>query len=280
MSGSPTNGNPRKILLTPEMATQYLEYNTHNRPLNEQHVKRIAAQIIAGKWRFNGDTIKFSVKKDVLDGQHRLWAIVEANVPVETLIVEGIEADAFATIDTLRKARSGSDILALKGAGRHRSYMSAAFQWLIRWQRGTIESYRSPQNRIENSDIELMYDNNPGVERAIERVSRLRGLANPSIVGFFYYILANRSPELAERMVHTLENPAGISMNDPFFRLRMYFASDNTRKKDPVVTIALMIKAANAAFYKRDVKSLTWRNQGSSPEPFPKLEVSGSMTVT
>lgn len=280
MNGLPINGaNPRKILLTPEMATRYLEYNTLNRPLNELHVKRIAHQIISGKWRFNGDTIKFSTKKDVLDGQHRLWAVVEANIPVETLIVEGIEADAFATIDTLRKPRSGSDILALKGATRHRAYTSAALQWLIRWQRKVVEDYRSPVNRIENSDIELMYDNNPGVERAVDRVVRLRGLANPSIVGFFYYILANRSPELAERMVHTLENPAGISMNDPFFRLRMYFTSEAMKKKDPVVSIALMIKAANACYYNKEVKSLSWRNQGSAPEPFPKLEVAASHTV-
>jgi hypothetical protein len=108
---------------------------------------------------------------------------------------------------------------------------------------------------------------------------KLRGLANPSLIGFFYYVLANRNPELAERMVFTLENPAGISMNDPFFRLRMYFAGDaRGSRKDPIVTIALMIKATNAAFYYREVKALHWRNQGDRPEEFPKLEVVSSVT--
>lgn len=262
------------------MAAQFLNHNNLNRPLNDQHVKRIAGQIISGKWKFNGDTIKFSTKRNVLDGQHRLWAVMEAKVPVETLIVDGIDEDAFATIDTLRKPRSGADVLALKGASRHRQYTSAALQWLLRWQRGYLETYRSPSNRIENSDIEMMYENNKGIERAIERVIKLRGLANPSLVGFFYYILANRSPELAERMVFTLENPAGVAMNDPFFRLRMYFASDNLKAKDPVVTIALMVKAANAAYFNREVKALVWRNQGSAPEAFPKLEVAQSLNAT
>lgn len=262
------------------MAVRLLEHNTLNRPLNDQHVKRIAGQIINGKWKFNGDTIKLSDDGGILDGQHRLWAVVESKVSVETIIVRGIEREAFATIDTLRKPRNGSDVLALNGATRYRAQMSAAIQWLIRWQRGVLESYQAPINRIENSDIELTYENNPGIERAIERVMGLRGLANPSVVGFFYYILTNRNPEIAERMVFTLENPAGVSITDPFFRLRMYFSSDHMKRKDPIVTIALMVKAANAAYFGREIKALAWRNQGTAPEAFPKLEVGSANTPT
>src|SRR5882724_1512617 len=115
MSGS----DLKKVLLTPEEAVRMLEYNHLNRPLNDQHVKRIAAQIIDGKWEFNGDTIKFSEDGDILDGQHRLWAVVEAKMAVETVIVRGIQKKAFATIDTLRKPRGGADILALNGATKH-----------------------------------------------------------------------------------------------------------------------------------------------------------------
>ncbi len=257
---------------------EMLERNTLNRPLNDQHVKRISKQISEGKWRFNGDTIKFSKSKEILDGQHRLWAVIEAKIPIKTAVIYGIEAEAFATIDTLRKPRSGADVLALHGATRYRQYTSAALQWLLRWQRGTIENYQKPTNRIENSDIELMYRDNPGIERAIERVRNLRGVANPTLVGFFYYVLSNRNPELAERMAFTLENPAGVSINDPFFRLRMYFTSEGNHRKDPVMTIALMIKAANAAFYNQDLRILKWQSQGTKPEAFPKLEVTSNGT--
>jgi len=275
MSGI-SQGDLKRIILTPEEAVRLLEHNTLNRPLNDQHVKRLAAQIIEGKWRFNGDTIKFSVNGDILDGQHRLWAVVESKIAIETIIVKGVEREAFATIDTLRKPRNGADVLALNGATKHRAITSAALQWLLRWQRGTLEKYQAPINRIENSDIEMAYINNPGMERAVSRVMQLRGLANPSLVGFFYYILTNRSPELAERMVFTLENPAGVTINDPFFRLRMYFSSDKVKRKDPITTIALMIKAANAAYHNTEIRMLNWRNQGDRPEPLPKLEVISS----
>ena len=279
MHGSDTKGtNPKVVLLTPEEATRLLEYNTLNRPLSDRHVKRIANQILSGKWRFNGDTIKISEDNQVLDGQHRLWAIVEAKIAVQTIVVRNIAREAFATIDTLRKPRSGADVLALNGVTRHSGMMTTAFQWLLRWQRGTIEAFRAPVNRIENSDIEMAYSENPGMARAVERCTKLRGVASPGLVGFFYYILTNRDPELAERMVHTLENPAGIPITDPFFRLRMYFTSDYIKHKDPVVTIALMVKAANAAFHNKDIRALNWISQGPRPEPFPKLEVTSSNT--
>jgi len=267
----PSN-NLVKVIVTPEDAAQLLEANGSNRPLNEQHVKRISRQITDGKWRFNGDTIKISSTNDILDGQHRLWAIIEAKMPVETIVVRGIEPDAFSTIDTIRKPRSGSDVLSLIGVTNQRSAISVGLQWLIRWQKKTLENYRAPQNRIENSDIELAYRDNPGIGRAAERASKLRGVFNPGLLTFFYFILTNRNPDLAERLMYTLENPSGIGMDDPFFRLRAYFLNPNSRK-DALVSIALMVKAANAAHKKKEVKVLNWRNQGTFAEPFPTLDV-------
>lgn len=261
------------VTLTPELATSLLEHNNLNRPLNDQHVQRIARQIEEGKWKFNGDTIKVADSGDVLDGQHRLWAVIEAKKPIETILVRGIERDAFATIDTLRKPRSGSDVLALNGATHYRPATAAALQWLIRWNRRCLEEWKAPQNRVENADIEQAFAENPGIVRAVERASKLRRIANPGIMGFFYYVLANRNIDIAERMMHTLENPAGVGVTDPFFLLRSYFLSDHQKQKLPLVSIALCIKAANAASRGDKLRTLTWRYQGKAAESFPVLSV-------
>jgi hypothetical protein len=265
--------NLQVVTITVEEATYLLEMNGNNRPLNDQHVQRIARQIRDGKWKFNGDTIKISSTNDILDGQHRLWAVVESKTPIETILVRDIQPDAFATIDTLRKPRSGSDILALIGATNNRSTISVALQWLIRWQRKTLTEYKAPANRIENSDIEQAYRDNPGIARAAESCSKLRAVANPGLLSFFYFVLTNRNPDLAERMIHTLANPAGVGITDPFFLLRAYFLNDKGRK-DPLVSIALMVKASNAAYKGKEMKLLKWQNQGTLAEPFPTLDVS------
>lgn len=262
-----------KVLVTPAMAMDLLSANTLNRPLSDPHVKRIAAQITSGKWRFNGDTIKIADTGDVLDGQHRLWAIVESKVAIETIIIRGIERDAFATIDTIRKPRSLGDTVALSGNARHRSTIGAALAWLIRWQQHNLEAYKAPKNRIENSDVEQALIDNPGMVRAAERAHGIRNIANTSIMAFLYYIVANRNEDLAERMMKTLTDPAGVSVNDPFFKLRLYFVSDHHKRKDPVVSIAIAIKAINAAAIDRKVGTLNWRHQGNSPEAFPVLEI-------
>lgn len=261
------------ITLTPELAVELLERNGLNRPLNEQHVSRIARQIKSGKWRFNGDSIKIADTEDILDGQHRLWAVIEAKQAVETVIVYGIAREAFSTIDTLRKPRSGSDVLALNGAHRYRPAIAGGITWLLRYRRGILTEYSSPKNRIENSDIEECYVNNGGIVQAAERASKLRRIANPALMTFLYYIIVNRNAEIAERMMRTLEYPSAVGIDDPFFCLRSYFLSDHQKAKMPLVTIALTIKAANAAVNNQKIKVLNWRNQGERPEPFPELRI-------
>lgn len=261
------------ITLTPELATELLERNTLNRPLSDQHVSRIARQIKSGKWRFNGDTIKIADTNDVLDGQHRLWAVIEAKSPVETILVRGIAREAFATIDTLRKPRSGSDILTLNGAHQYRQIIASAIPWLIRWQRGTLLDYKAPKNRVENSDIEDTYNSHGGIVLAAERASKLKGIVSPGILTFFYYVMVNRNAMLAERMMRTLEHPTSVGFDDPFFVLRAQLMNSRNSRLGTLATVAWMIKAANAAHRNQAIKVLNWRNQGERPEPFPVLKI-------
>lgn len=266
------NRSMETMLLTPQRASELLEHNKMNRPISDTHVSRLERQITGNKWRFNGDTIKISEDGDVLDGQHRLWAVMGAKKPIETIIVTGIAREAFATIDTLRKPRSGADVLALNGATRYRNMAASALQWLIRYQRGGLESFRDPKNRVENSDIEEYFAAHPGIMQAVERAMPLRSMVNPAVIAFLYYILFDKNEELAERLVSTLEDPAGVTVSDPFFRFRSYL-TNSTKQRIPLVTIALAFKAINAASRGEKIQTLSWKNQGNKPEAFPKLDV-------
>jgi hypothetical protein len=265
--------NPEITLLTPDMAAELLNCNMLNRPLNDQHVQRIARQIIDKKWKFNGDTIKISTESDILDGQHRLWAVMEAKIAIETVIVRGIERDAFATIDTLRKPRSGADVIALSGTMRNRQVIAPALGWLVRWQRGVLENYRAPQHRVENSDIESAFAAHPAMAAAAETGIKLRKVGNPAIIAFAYYVMSNQNAQIAEDFIKILRDPAGVGLTHPFFMLRAYFLGDKLTHKDPVVSIALVFKAANAVKENKEIQLLHWRNQGTRAEDFPTLKI-------
>ncbi len=266
--------NLKTVRLSPAMATKLLEANKLNRPLSQAHVDRIAKQITGGKWRFNGDTIKIAVNDDVLDGQHRLWACILADMPIDTVIVDNIEREAFSTIDTIRKPRSGADILSLCGLDRHRKNVAAALAWLLRWQRSAFPAVRAPKNRIENSDIEDAFDAHPSMVEAVERTRRLRGVMPVSIASFLYYVFSNKDQELADKFVDALENPAGMAVSHPFFQYRTWLllSKNQPRRIDPVMVVAHAVKAWNAARKGQRPKKIYWRAQGPNAEPFPVIE--------
>jgi hypothetical protein len=255
------------------LAARILEGNDNNRPLSDMHAKRIARQMSNGLWKVNGETIKIGSTGDVLDGQHRLWAVIYSKARVWVIIVFGVKPDAFSTIDTIRKSRSGADVLAVSGLSHHKASTSHALVYLIHYQRGTMLNSRNAENRVENAMIEEAYKAHPEMVRAVARVNKnLRRLINPAILGFAYYMLASHDEPLAERMVETLENPTGVAINDPFYKLReVLLHRTDEKRRDPLLLIALIIKAVNAAHDEKTVDKLMWRGQGERPEPFPQF---------
>ena len=111
-----------RITLTPIVATGWIEGNTGNRPLSKLAVKRYAKAMESGEWVYNGEAIKISESGVILDGQHRIYAVIESGVSIDTEVITNIEGDVFGTLDQGRK-RTNSDNFAVKGV---RSYTAVA----------------------------------------------------------------------------------------------------------------------------------------------------------
>lgn len=101
-------------LITPEMAQQYLSTSLGNRPLNKRAVRQYAAMMQLGRWAMNGESICFDSNGALVNGHHRLHAIMLGQVPVEILVVRGVDPKAWFTYDT-GKMRSGSDVFQIAG---------------------------------------------------------------------------------------------------------------------------------------------------------------------
>lgn len=99
-------------LITPNMARAYLERNTQNRALRDTVVKNYAEIIKAGDWLLTHQGIAFDVSGRLLDGQHRLSAIVMSGIAVEMSVARGLPAEAFKTLDR-GLARTLSDLTKL-----------------------------------------------------------------------------------------------------------------------------------------------------------------------
>ena len=86
--------------ITPKKAAEYLTHNDHNprKNTNRNQIEAYARDMAAGKWFANGEPIVFDANGDLKDGQHRLMAIVKANVPVYMFVIRGIDPD-YTTFD-------------------------------------------------------------------------------------------------------------------------------------------------------------------------------------
>lgn len=100
-------------LVTPEQATQWLDRKATNRSVAQTRVNLYAAEMCAGRWLENHQPIAFSADGTLLDGEHRLWAVIEANVTVGMWVAEGLTETARLTVDQGR-SRSVADALRVQ----------------------------------------------------------------------------------------------------------------------------------------------------------------------
>lgn len=83
-------------LITPKLAEEYLTHNTHNyRKINLSDVKKMAEDMKDGKWEETPEPISFSPSGVLLNGQHRLSAIVKSGVPVTMVVARDVTGRVF-----------------------------------------------------------------------------------------------------------------------------------------------------------------------------------------
>lgn len=89
-------------LITPALAKKWLEtINVNNRGISQNRVGQYTQLMQLGLWdENNGDPIQLDVDGNLVNGQHRLKAIVNSGVELKMFIVRGVSRYARNTIDT------------------------------------------------------------------------------------------------------------------------------------------------------------------------------------
>lgn len=98
--------------ITPKQAEKYLQFNTSNRTLRKSLVSQYARDMTNSKWKLTHQGIAFNCDGTLLDGQHRLAAIVESGTTIDMLVVRGVDSRHQLVMDDHAK-RSAYDALTL-----------------------------------------------------------------------------------------------------------------------------------------------------------------------
>jgi hypothetical protein len=98
------------VRVTPELARQWLEADQHNRQIRPTHVRTLAREMTEQRWRATHQGIAFSDHGRLIDGQHRLQAIVMSDVPAMLMVFVDMPDDMFGALDRGARRKHADDI--------------------------------------------------------------------------------------------------------------------------------------------------------------------------
>jgi hypothetical protein len=113
--------------ITPPIASEYLKKNNCNRSLRKSTIVRYARDMASDNWDTTHQGIAFDRKGNLMDGQHRLHAIILSGVTVRMHVTRGVDPRANNGVDQGIN-RSTIDILHYQGI--HVDYLSVG---MVRW---------------------------------------------------------------------------------------------------------------------------------------------------
>lgn len=188
--------NSVKTQITPKLAADMLAYNRSNRPVQSARVTLYARQMAAGEWRYTREPIIFSDAGRVIDGQHRLMAVIEAMTPITADVAFGAADDCFAFID-VGATRTASDIFAINGVKSWKA-ISAMTRMVYQYDQGrqTI----SGGGKITAAELYEEYLKLDGLENSLPIVSKFGAsrLASPAMMGAMHHLCARKHRKEAD----------------------------------------------------------------------------------
>lgn len=215
-------------IVTPHMAKEMLERMPINRPLSRKTIDRYSRDMIDGRWNNNGQGIVLSEDGTLLDGQHRLKAIIQSQCTVSMLVVRGAEKSTFITMDS-GKPRALSDVLAMQGH-EYTTKMAAIARAAYAYVCGAIYPYTATKPTLE-----AFIKRHPYVAEVAKIVGQRKHLCPNAALGAVLFI-ANENGLLAaevESFVEGIIYGEGLYKGDARHTLREWLVGQRDTSRGP-----------------------------------------------
>lgn len=260
--------------VTPVIARELLTANRRNRNMRSSRVAQLAEAMRRGEWVLNGETIKIAEDGTLLDGQHRLQAVVDSGAEIDSLVMRGLPPAVQDTVDTGRRRRL-ADILAIEGYSDSHA-LGAALSMLHRFRTGKRIDYSHAGAPSAKQALELL-EAEPEIERSV-RVARnvTKKVGGPiGVFAALHRLFEETDPEPANEFYERLADGADLAKDDPLLHLRNQLARprrDRHYAQSPNTIAALTIKAFNMRRAGRGVDLLAFRKTEKFPTIDPPME--------
>lgn len=266
--------------VTPTIAKKYLETSSGNRPISRSVVQSYASTMINGDWKVNGVPIVFDNEGHLIDGHHRLQAIIEANKCIEMSITRGVEPDVFTTFDCGRHRNLGQ-ILAMNGIVDYNKISSVVSVDIALERYGAVRKNKgAKQIRMTNDIYYQKWKQDPegfaSCTKFADKMFRTDRILRMSWIGGLLYYLTHTGTFDTEYVkkffiaVCSLDS-SGINPAD---ELRKFILRNDrnpgSKKFDDSYLFAIVVKAWNAYASNTIIGQLKY---DINKEEYPKLRL-------
>lgn len=210
----------KTMTVEPEQAEKWLAANIANRTVRPARVKEYATAMSEGRWLYTADPIRFDEDGKLIDGQHRLMAVVRSGQPVEMHVVRGLARNAQDAVDT-GAIRTASDALKVRGFKRGAQLAATIpiVNWLLKGG-GFAASY-------SRDDIVYWTGVHDGLDDIVELAYKNRNLlpCQLAVYAAAYYSARQEAADPGatdEFFVEQLVNTIGLSSGAPALATRKY----------------------------------------------------------
>ena len=222
--GSADEAEVSIVEVDPDLAKEWLKRNRRNRRIRDERVTRYAEQIKDGEWMVSPDAIAFDYNGKLINGQHRLKAVIEADQLASFLVVVGLEPDAFKISDVGVK-RTGGDILRIEGF-KNPEELAAATRLMVLWAEDRLEEANEYENVYNDALVEMadLCSQRSGnqlwtLPEAVRQVNAKNkkaysGVVPRSMMAFAVYAYQHSFPDRAKSFFEGITDTPGHTLED------------------------------------------------------------------
>lgn len=141
--------------ISPDQARLYLRNNvTKNRPLNHKYVNQLAEAMTRGAFILTPQGIAFDKNDNLIDGQHRLNAIIKSGCTIPMRVTFGCDVNAFEALDIGHK-RTVSDLANINNLEpcMKNNIIIGAIDFLVKRRGGSFYNSLTPAEKLEIIDM-------------------------------------------------------------------------------------------------------------------------------
>lgn len=260
-------------LINKKRAKELLSTMVLNRSIKKVNFDKLVSAMRNGEFDSeNGELIKINKNGKVVDGQHRLMAVIEADVSITMAIAYGCSNDAIKTIDT-GATRSIADVLKLSNV---KSYTKVPFVIQcesVIFKNKTIRfTSAHSEYKTAHSILDIYNENKEEIDETVRVASNFYNkfrLLTPSIIVAYYNVFNKIDSDACDDFFTQLSSYK--IYDSPIILLRDKLTKDkitSLKKLSSPEKEALFIKAWNYYMKGQEVKILRWQ---PTTEDFPRV---------